>query len=74
MIENDELILDRYSIVLLVLMTLFLAPVAMTVGGVMLFNDNTYKQDTGKLLVTGAFCSDAYSHHYSVCRFGDIDD
>ncbi|MEC0110497.1 hypothetical protein P4H27_26350 [Paenibacillus taichungensis] len=55
MIENDELILDRYSIVLLVLMTLFLPPVAMTIGGVMLFSDNTYKQDTGKLLVTGAF-------------------
>ncbi|MCZ1267083.1 hypothetical protein [Paenibacillus tundrae] len=55
MIENDEFILDRYSIVLLVLMTLFLPPVAMTIGGLMLFNDNTYKQDTGKLLVTGAF-------------------
>jgi hypothetical protein len=55
MIENDESVLDRYSMVLLVLMTLFLPPVAMTIGGVMLFNDNTYKQDTGKLLVTGAF-------------------
>ncbi|KOY13389.1 hypothetical protein [Paenibacillus xylanivorans] len=55
MIENDESVLDRYSMVLLVLMTLFLPPVAMTIGGVMLFDDNTYKQDTGKLLVTGAF-------------------
>ncbi|UPK46147.1 hypothetical protein [Paenibacillus pabuli] len=55
MLENDEWILDRYSIVLLVLMVLFLPPAAMTIGGVMLFNDNMYKRDTGKLLVTGAF-------------------
>ena len=55
MTEYEESVLDRYSIVLLVLITLFLPPVAMTIGGVMLFDDSVYKRDTGKMLVTGAF-------------------
>lgn len=55
MTEYEESVLDRYSIVLLVLIVLLLPPVAITIGGVMLFNDSAYKQDTGKMLVTGGF-------------------
>ncbi|MEC0127938.1 hypothetical protein [Paenibacillus pabuli] len=55
MTEYEEPVLDRYSVVLLVLITLFLPPVAMTIGGVKLFDDSAYKRDTGKILVTGAF-------------------
>lgn len=55
MTEYEESVLDRYSITLLVLITLFLAPVAISIGGVMLFNDSSYKRDTGKLLVTAGF-------------------
>ncbi|MHA7581353.1 hypothetical protein ACX12E_13270 [Paenibacillus vandeheii] len=55
MTEYEESVLDQYSMVLLVLITLFLPPVAVVIGGVMLFNDSMYKRDTGKLLVTGAF-------------------
>jgi len=46
--------LDRYSIVLLVIMTLVFAPIAMTIGGVLLFHEDPYRRDTGKLIVTGS--------------------
>ncbi|WP_342555396.1 hypothetical protein [Paenibacillus sp. FSL R7-0652] len=54
MAEYDESVLDQYSMVLLVLMTLFFAPIAMTVGGVLLFNDHAGKRDAGKILVTAS--------------------
>ncbi|GGH59122.1 hypothetical protein GCM10008014_32410 [Paenibacillus silvae] len=52
MLEYEESILDRYSMMLLVLITLFLSPIAVTIGGVLLFNDYASKRDAGKILVT----------------------
>ncbi|MGF9695481.1 MULTISPECIES: hypothetical protein [Paenibacillus] len=52
--EYEEATLDRYSIGLLVLTAIILPPIAIAIGGVMLFNDAPYKRDTGKLLMTGA--------------------
>ncbi|WP_128101338.1 hypothetical protein [Paenibacillus sp. DCT19] len=54
MTEDYNPILDRYSIVLLVIITIFFPPIAIIIGGVMLFSDHPYKKDTGKLLVTSA--------------------
>ncbi|MEY8744923.1 hypothetical protein AB9M62_37190 [Bacillales bacterium AN1005] len=54
MAEDYSPILDRFAIVLLVVITIFFPPIAMIIGGVMLFNDHPYKKDTGKLLVTSA--------------------
>ncbi|GAB1155601.1 hypothetical protein YWY31_16260 [Paenibacillus illinoisensis] len=52
--EYEEDVLDRYSIGLLILIAIILPPIAIAIGGVMLFNDDPYKRDAGKMLVTGA--------------------
>ena len=52
--EYEEDVLDRYSIGLLILIAIFLPLIAIVIGGVMLFNDDPYKRDTGKMLATGA--------------------
>lgn len=54
MSEYEESTLDRYSMVLLVIITLFFAPIAMTIGGILLFNDYASKRDAGKILVTAS--------------------
>ncbi|WP_434751754.1 hypothetical protein [Paenibacillus amylolyticus] len=54
MMEYEESALDQYSTGLLVIMTLFFAPIAMTVGGVLLFNEYASKRDAGKILVTAS--------------------
>jgi uncharacterized membrane protein YvbJ len=54
MMEYEQSALDQYSMGILVIMTLFFAPIAMTVGGVLLFNDHASKRDAGKILVTAS--------------------
>ena len=54
MMGYEETVLDRYSIVLLVIITLLFAPIAMAIGGVLLFNNDAIKRDAGKILVTSS--------------------
>ncbi|MFK0521066.1 hypothetical protein ACINKY_02570 [Paenibacillus illinoisensis] len=52
--KYEEVLLDGYSLGLLILIAILLPPIAIAIGGVMLFNDDPYKRDSGKMLVTGA--------------------
>ncbi|MEK5058576.1 hypothetical protein ACFSVM_06100 [Paenibacillus shunpengii] len=53
-LPGDELFyVDRYSAVLLVILTIVLSPIAILVGTFLLFHDDEYRRDVGQMMVTG---------------------
>ncbi|MCM3783038.1 hypothetical protein M3231_08615 [Neobacillus mesonae] len=50
---EDLFYLDGYSAILLILLTILLPPIAALTGTLMLFHDDGYRRDVGKLMVTG---------------------
>ncbi|WP_211747607.1 zinc ribbon domain-containing protein [Paenibacillus sp. Marseille-Q4541] len=49
---GDVFYLDRYSSILLIIVTLVVPMAAIIIGSILLFHDDTYRRDTGKLMVT----------------------
>lgn len=53
-LPGEELFyLDKYSVVLLVILTIVLSPIAILTGTFLLFHDDEYRRDVGKMIVTG---------------------
>lgn len=50
---EDLFYVDKYSAVLLVIITFFLSPIAILTGTFLLFHDDEYRRDVGQMMVTG---------------------